>query len=256
MKIKIPALVAGLALGGTLALAATGVASANPTPNGPAGKGVCAVQAKTATSSPSLDALKAFGDCEIGRRLTTLNTQASRVSSSKVLTASDKTALSNEISSTVSGLNSLKATIDADTTLATLRSDVTKIATEFRVYLLVVPQINLVAASDAVAAIQPHFATISTDLAARIAAAQTAGKDVTAAQAALDAMNAKVSAAAGLANGLPAKLLPLTPADYNAGTAGPVLNSARSNLGQARLDLRAAVTDAETCRAALRAIGA
>jgi hypothetical protein len=255
MKLRIPALVASLALGGTLALAATGVASANPTPNGPAGRGVCAAQARSATASQSIDSLKAFGDCEISRRLTTLSKLSSRVSSSNVLTSSDKAALSSEISAAVSGLNSLKATIDSDSTVADLRSDVTKIATQFRVYLLVVPQVNLVAAADGVLAAQPHFASIGTDLAARIAAAQAAGKDVTAAQAALDAMNTQVANAVSLATGLPAKLLPLTPADYNAGSAGPVIRSARTALGQARVDLRAAVAAAQTCRTALRAIG-
>jgi hypothetical protein len=255
MKIKIPALVAGLALGGTLALAATGVAFANPSLNGPAGKGVCATQARAANASPTLDSLKAFGDCEIARRLTTLTNLTSRVSGSKVLTASDKTALSNEISATVSGLNSLKATIDADTTLTALRADVAKIATEFRVYVLVGPQVNLVNAADGVLAAQARLGQVGTDLSARIAKAQAAGKDVGAAQTALDAMNGKVSAAVSLATGLPGQLLPLTPASYNAGTAGPILKDARSKLGQARLDLRAAVANARACRAALRALG-
>jgi hypothetical protein len=255
MKIKIPALVAGLALGGTLALAATGVASANPTPNGPAGRGVCATQARAATASQSVDSLKTFGDCEISRRLTTLSNLSNRVSSSRVLTGSDKAALSSEISATVSGLNSLKATIDSDTTIAQLRADITKIATEYRVYLLVVPQASLVGAADGVLAAQPHFAQISSDLAARIAAAQAAGKDVAAAQAALDAMSAQVSNAVALATGLPAKLLPLTPADYNSGSARPILTGARTDLGKARVDLRSAVADAQACRNALRALG-
>jgi len=51
---------------------------------------------------------------------------------------------------------------------------------------------------------------------------------------------------------LPAKLLPLTPADYNATTAGPVIVSARTALGQARDDLKSALASARACRDALK----
>ena len=89
---------------------------------------------------------------------------------------------------------------------------------------------------------------MNTNLAARIAAAKAAGKDTTAAQADLDAMNASVTAAVGLASPLPAALLPLTPAEYNGGTAGPILASARAALGTARDDLKTALADAQACR--------
>jgi hypothetical protein len=65
-------------------------------------------------------------------------------------------------------------------------------------------------------------------------------------------MNASVTAAVGLATPLPAQLLPLTPAQYNGGTAGPVLNSARTALVQARNDLKSAIADAMACRNALK----
>jgi hypothetical protein len=65
-------------------------------------------------------------------------------------------------------------------------------------------------------------------------------------------MNAAVTAAVGLASPLPAALLPLTPAQYNGGTAGPILANARTALGKARDDLKAAVADAKACRDALK----
>ena len=58
--------------------------------------------------------------------------------------------------------------------------------------------------------------------------------------------------AVDLASPLPAALLPLTPAEYNAGTAGPVLANARSALVQARDQLKSAVADAKACRDALK----
>ena len=90
--------------------------------------------------------------------------------------------LSSEIASTRSGLTSLKAQIDAETSLAALKTEVRKIATDYRVYLLVVPQVNLVSGADTVGAAKPIFDKISANLTARIAAAKTAGKGTTAAR--------------------------------------------------------------------------
>jgi hypothetical protein len=103
-----------------------------------------------------------------------------------------------------------------------------------------------------VLAAQAKFATINTNLTARIGAAKAKGKDVTAAQADLNAMNTSVTAAVGLATPLPAALLPLTPAQYNGGTAGPILTNARTALSQARDDLKSAIASAKACRDALK----
>jgi len=200
----------------------------------------------------TVDTLRAFGDCEINRRFTTLTDVSSKITGSKVITPSDASALQAEIGSTQSGLTSLKASIDSETALPALKADIAKIATDYRVYLLVVPQANLVNGADAVLVAQTKFAGVNTTLTARIADAKAHGKDTTAAQADLDKMNASVTAAAGLASPLPAALLPLTPAQYNGGTAGPILTSARTALGTARDDLKSAIADAKACRDALK----
>lgn len=254
MKTRIPTLIAGLAIAGALALSsvATATATAPVVPGGPGGRGVCATQFAALKAPVTAEALRAFGDCEIQRRFTTLDALAARVSGSKVLTSSDAAALSGKIGATKTGLTNLKTTIDAETSIPALKADVAIIATEFRVYLLVAPQVHLVSGADGVVASQGSFAKVNTNLAARIAAAKAAGKDMTAAQADLDAMNAAVTQAVGLAAPLSATLLPLTPAQYNAGTAGPILTSARTALAQARDLLKSAVQDAKACRAALK----
>jgi hypothetical protein len=252
MKNRVSALFASLVIGGSLFLVSTGVVAAVTAPSGPSGKGVCGTEAAAVKAGASVSTLRAMGDCEINRRFATLSQLGSRVSGSKVLTSSDAAALTAEIASTTSGLTSLKATIDAETSIPALRAEIARIATDYRVYLLVGPQVNLVSAADGVVASQTTFSKVNTDLAARIAAAKAAGKDVTAAQADLDRMNAAVTAAVGLATPLPAALLPLTPAQYNGGTAGPVLANARTALGQARDQLKAARADAKACRDALK----
>ena len=257
MKSRFSALVSALAAGAVLLLAFSGIVNAaDPTSgnlpvSGPGGKGVCAVQAAAVRPVSTLS-LRAFGDCEIDRRLVTLTELANRISSSKVLTSADAATLTAEIGATRAGLNSRKSAIYTEVSLAALRADVTKIVTDYRVYLLVVPQVNLVNGADAVLAAADKFTQVNTNLSARIEAAKAAGKDTKAAQAALDAMNEAVSTAVGLATPLPGKLLALTPAQYDAGTGGPVLAGARADLLSARDDVRAALADAQAARAALK----
>jgi hypothetical protein len=254
MKIPARSILAGLAAAAILTVSSAAIvtAAAPAVAGGPGGKGVCATAADAVKASLSVDTLRAFGNCEVARRFTTLDSVASHVSGSKVLTSSDSAALSSEIASTRSGLTSLKAQIDAETSLAALKTEVRKIATDYRVYLLVVPQVNLVSGADTVGAAKPIFDKISANLTARIAAAKTAGKDTTAARADLDAMNAAIAQAVSLAQPLPAALLPLTPAQYNGGAAGPVLKKARATLVEARGLLQAARKDAQACRDALK----
>jgi hypothetical protein len=254
MKISPRTALAGLTVAAVLVIgSATVVTATSPAVvGGPAGRGVCATAATAVKAGASLETLRAFGDCEIARRMTTLGAVSSKISGSKVLTASDAAALSGEVSATKTGLAALKTQIDAETSLDALKTEVRRIATEYRVYLLVVPKVNLVNAADGVQAVKAKFDQVSTNLTARIAAAKAAGKDTTAAQAALDAMNAAVAQAVGLAQPLPAALLPLTPAQYNAGTAGPVIKNARAALVQARALLASARKDALACRAALK----
>jgi len=247
---------AAFAIAGAVVISgATVVAAAGPAiSGGPAGTGPCATQAAAVKAGATVDNLRAFGDCEIARRMTTLDKLASRISSSKVLTSSDSAALSGEVSSTRSGLTSLKSSIDAETSIAALKADVKKIAADYRVYLLVVPQVNLVNASDAVQATKTAFDKVNTNLSARIAAAKAAGKDTTVAQQNLDAMNAAVSQALSLTAPLPAALLPLTPAQWNSGSAAPVIKDARAKLVQARDLIKTARKDAQACRDALRSL--
>jgi hypothetical protein len=256
MTFRFRSAIAGLAVAGVLAVASTAIVSAaDPAAAGPAGKGICAPQALAARQNPTVETLRAFGDCEIARRFTTLDKLDARISDSKVLTSPHAAALKGTIGSTRGGLTALKAHIDAETSIPALREDIRRIATDFRVYVLLVPQVNLVSAADGVVFAETKFDTVSTRLTERIAAAQAAGKDTTAAQAHLDAMNTAVDQAVALAEPIPARLLPLTPADWNSGAAGPVLNQARADLGNARNLLRTAIAEARACREALKALG-
>ena len=227
-------------------------ASAAPVAGGPAGTNACSVQAAVARAAGTIVALRAFGDCEVERRTTTLGQLTVFIDASRALTAADKTALAAQLGATSSGLAALKAEIDAGVSVAVLKARVVEIATQFRVYDLVAPRVYLTNAADGVAAVAAQFENISTELAGRISTAKSAGKDATVAEAALHAMTVAIGTAAGSASPLPARLLALTPAQFNAGTAGPELRIARASILSARDQLKSAVADARAVLVDLR----
>ena len=115
--------------------------------------------------------------------------------------------------------------------------------TGFRIYVLETPKVHLTMAGDREAAVVTNLQGIGTKLQAAITTAQGKGQDVGQAPALLSDFNAKVADAASKA-GSAGAVLPLTPAQYNAGTAKPVLQSTRDALTQGRGDLIAARNDA------------
>ncbi|MFI5258297.1 MAG: hypothetical protein ACHQ01_01620 [Candidatus Limnocylindrales bacterium] len=243
------------AIAAVVVVAAVGVAgAASPAPvaGGPAGSGVCAAPAGAARSNSTVVTLRAFANCEIGRRLTTLDQLSAAAAASTGLTASDASALTADIDADRSGLAALRAAIDGQRSLAALKLEIAQVVTRFRVYDLLGPQVALTIGADDVLSLQTHFDGISTTLVGRIAAAQAAGKDVAAAQAALDAMNGSVGDAVALASPLPGQLLALTPGQFSAGSASAVLTTARAHLLGARDDVKAATQAARNVLADLK----
>ncbi len=260
MKLPLRATLASIAVGSLLAIGSIGPAYAaqattplTPEVNSTVGVRPCAV-AWTAARDNGAASLRKLGDCEIDRRLDTITKLQSRVADSSVLTSADRAALQSRFTADTSGLTALRATIDGETDVNALRADLRTIVTGYRIYLLVVPMTADVIAADTELAAVARLGTLDTKLQARIDAAKSAGKDVTQAQSELDAMQAKVAAVTPLVQGIPAAVLPLTPAQYNDGTAKPVLTSSRAGLRSGHGLLVGARSDAAACIAALKAL--
>jgi hypothetical protein len=248
---------AAVLVGGLAALTVAGsVFAASPAPaaTAPTAKPdtACAAQRAAVKKDPSVPNLIALGNCEIDRRFVTLDRLQAAVIVAPFLTSGDRTALEDEIGSTRTGLKDLKATIDADTTVDALKTDLPKIATDYRVYLLVVPQVHLTRGADAESAASSRLTSLAGRLQDLITFAQSQGKDVTTAKAALAAMTTDIGDAQGQLSGLSAKLLALTPADWNGGTAAPILNGARASEKSAHDELVAARNEAKAVIAALK----
>jgi hypothetical protein len=236
-----------LALVATAAIAVASAGGAGaaspPVAGGPGGADICSSQATAARASVTVASLRAFGECEISRRQATLAQLSSVIKASKALTPADESALNADVAAANSELARLKSNLDSEVTVAGERATIVQIVTRVRAYVLVVPQVRLTVAADDVLSLQPHLASLKSALADRIAQAQAAGKDVAAAQQSLDDMKTALDRAESLAQPWPARLVTLTPADFDSGVAGPRLQQARAALGSASAQLKLALAD-------------
>ena len=206
-----------------------------------------------ARQAGAINRLKTRADAEITRRVTALNLLATKIGAMKRLTSAQQSTFATGIQVQISSLNDLKTKIDADTDLATLRTDVQSIVKSYRIFALYLPQVNIMSNADRVLAIIDEMNAISTKLQARIDIVKTAGKDTAQMQSLMTDRAAKLTDASTQATNAINTVLPLTPDGYPANKT--TLQSARTMLQTARTDLRNAESDATQVRQLLRASG-
>jgi hypothetical protein len=257
---RLAGLLAGLAITASLALPAL-AAPARPQAIGDppgvqaatdTGIARCSAAWLKAKADPTVVNFQAVGFCEIDRRLVTIDRLSGLVNEAGVLTDAHKAALATILRSDKTGLTALRAQIATDTTVAALRTDIRKIYTDFRIYVLVARQVRLVRGDDRVAAAAGRLDDATSRLTDTIARAKANGKDVTAAQGHLDAMVAAIGKARDEVAGDADAILAQTPAAWNAGTAKPILAAGRASISAAQTDLRTALSEAKAALAALR----
>lgn len=235
------------ALGSTMFITAAANAITTPTTNTTTPQG-----SSDNTNQTRLQNTISKGDQEIARRLTSLATLTAKINAATRLTASDKTTLTNEVNDTISGLNALKTKLDSETTTTAARTDVQDIYTEYRVYALVAPKVNLIKVADDQQVAEQKLSTLIQKLQSRITSAQNSGKDVTALQNALNDMTTKVNAAQSISSSIESKVIGLQPTDYNSDHA--ILSGDSAQLKSAHADNQAAYQDAKQIVAGLKAL--
>jgi hypothetical protein len=200
--------------------------------------------AVAAANQARLQLIISRGNTEIDRRLVTLGTLGTKIASATKLSASDAATLNNTVATDTTALTSLKTQLDADTTVATAVSDAQSIILDYRVYALVVPQVNIVKTADEQQVAEGKLATLATKLSARITAAGQAGANITAMQASLSDLTSKVSAAQSISSNMESTVISLVPSDYNSNHS--VLGGDRDQLQTAQADIQAAIKDAQS----------
>lgn len=136
--------------------------------------------------------LKQRADKAIDNRVNELNRLSTRVQNNSRLSTDEKSSISGNISTNITGLATLKAKIDADTDINTARADVKQITT-FKIYAVVVPQTRILITIDNLLALDTRLQGLTPKIQDLINNLKSQGKDVSSTQSLLDDMNSQIS---------------------------------------------------------------
>jgi len=185
----------------------------------------------------------ADADKAISMRITSLNNLLSRIESIKNVSAADKATIASTTQSEIDAMTALKTKIDADAATTTLRDDLKSITANYRVYALVEPQIQILAAADKINQIISLMNTVESKLQARITALP-AGANIASLSSAMSDIIAKIADAQTQAAAAVSKTATLVPDQGNAATA----SANTTALKGARADIRVGNSDLKTVR--------
>ncbi len=194
------------------------------------------IQEKTADRSANL---QQRANKELTRRINSLNELLTRISGFKKLSDTQKASLTSQVQAQITALTALQAKIAADTDPTALKTDVQSIVQSYRIYALFLPKIQILAAADRVLSVSDEMSSHAATLQTKIAADQSAGKNVSDLQTLLSDMNAKIADAKTQAQGAIDTVTPLTPDGYPAN---------KQQLQSARQMIATAVKDLDTAR--------
>jgi hypothetical protein len=197
---------------------------------------------------PGLQMAKMQAQRTLQRDLMDLRVDAFFVNAMPDVSAADKTALLPTINADVTALTALRTTLSAETTTAGVAADVATLS-GYHVSDFVLPQAWLVTAADVLSARATQAAGEEAHLQSAIAAAQTAGKDVTAANAAYTDYVSQLGAATSDAQAVHDSAIALT---AGASTNAAAFTSDSAQLSKASGALRVAARDVTAIRRALR----
>ena len=216
---------------------------------GAAGSAYAASPGKAATAQAKLAAEKQLATSRIQGRLNTLHALSLAVQDSKYLTSDEQGTLGKQISSDLSGLTALKAKVTAETTIAGVRTDEVAMVDDFRVYLLMAPQVRLTEAlaaeSDAAGTLQKAYVALS-DLLTKQSSDGTSTQ-----KSELASLQSDITAAQAAIGNEVATVLAIQPGP-NASAIQSALAPARSAVKAAHADLLKARGEAEALRGSLK----
>lgn len=198
-----------------------------------------------------VESVKARAQEAIERRLATIERLQGRVTDHPHVTEPHQGELAAELGRSAAGLRALSVEIDQATTIEELRILVPKIATDFRIYLVVAPKVHQVLGSDSLGAAGTRLEAVAESVSASIDRAVEKGVDASEAEGHLADMVEEIRQALAVGEPVAGAALVLTAADWPEPAAG-VLAQGRSDLGEARRFLREARDSAHEAMSALR----
>jgi septation ring formation regulator EzrA len=174
--------------------------------------------------------VQARADHRINQRVDALNHMITRLQNDSRMSANDRTLLQNEDQAAITGLTSLKAKIDADTTVADVRNDEKQIAT-YHVYDFLAPHNRHLIAVNNLQATAAKVGTSLTSIQTQLTTLQGQGTDVSAMQTLLNDANSKLQTINGQLTTDQQHLAALTPSSSN---PSATFSQVRKDLGTIR----------------------
>lgn len=232
-----------------LILAATSVALLPFAASAATVTGTLKVHTSPASTSTSVSAAaetraKQHADQEIDRRIKNLTELSTHIGEMKRLSSADKASLSATISAQVTALEALKAQIDAETDLTALKTEIQSIAKEYRIYMLVLPQVRIAAAADKIQSATASLQAVGDKVKTRLDA--YTGANASTLQGLYTDMLAKIASANTSAQAAVTETATLKPDNGDATIAAAnktALDDARAKVKSATTDLKTAVAD-------------
>lgn len=193
---------------------------------------------------------------EVERRIESLSKLTARIQEMKKLSDTDKTLLINQVQEQVIALEVLKVKIESDTDPVTLKADRQLMAKQYRIYMLFIPRIQILASADRIIEITDDISVLITKIQDRLTQAAVNGKDVTALQATFKNIQVKLADAKLQAESAQVLVTSLVPdnGDINIAKSNQkALQNARTKLVLAKKDIAGIQNDIQTIRKALPA---
>ena len=212
--------------------------------------------ANSAASTARMASEQAKATKLIDQRVASLTALVTKVQGLRNVSDSQKGGINTTIQSVITNLQNLKAKIETDASSTQLQTDTKSITAAYRVYALVVPQINVIAAADRVVTVGAMLNNVGAKLQTRLTEAGTV-PNATTIQGYLTDMVAKINDAQSQAQAAVTEASALVPDQGDktimaSNTAS--LKNARSKIQVANKDLTAAQKDAQLITQALKKI--
>jgi hypothetical protein len=204
-----------------------------------------------AADDTALATAKKLTIARIDGRLATLKADGVAIRNAARLSDGHQSTIQGILDHDIAGLTALRTKVAGETTATALRDDARSMVVDYRVYMLVGPQVRLTIAADVASAATARLDGVADKLAKAIDDAKAAGKDVSAAQAELDDLRSQLAAASSALTGTADTLLAVKPSpDADAMKAARA--AARTKLQDARTHIKNAIADAKAIRDLLK----
>jgi len=204
--------------------------------------------APTTCSISNLSLLQSYVEGALSNRVTQLNALTAIIGGATRLTASDQQTLSSDVSNELAGIQALQQKVPNDSTCLQLVADARAMVRNFRVYVVMTPQVRLTVSADSETSIAGQLAGLEPQIQAAIAAAQKNGKNVAGAQQSFSDFQTQITNTQSASGNVSGPVLAFTPSSYPGCKSTFVadvasLQGGRADLRKADTDLHAIVAD-------------